>query len=284
MERDMTDHRQEAAFVTGESKVIAVLGWPTAHLRTPTFFNAMCASRSFEAIMIPWAVRPDDLQSAWEGLRHIQNLAGFVVAIPHKRSAALLCDELDGDASTLQVVNAVRRNNDGSFTGRIYDGMAFVEGMLQDGIALADKKVLILGAGGAASAVALAIGRQGIAALTIANRGAEKAHHLMELIQRESPGPRYQVAEAVAAGHDVIINATSLGMNDLDPLPCDLSTMEEGTVVADLVMQPPITRLLSLAQERGARTHRGDRMVSTQLEHLVDFLIPAARTTGVSRA
>jgi shikimate dehydrogenase len=275
MERDMADHRKEGAFVTGESKVIAVLAWPTAHLRTPTFFNTMCASRGIKAIMIPWAVRPDDLQSAWEGLRHIQNLAGLVVAIPHKRSAALLCDQLDGDASTLQAVNAVRRNNDGSFTGRIYDGMAFVEGLLQDGITLADKKVLLLGAGGAASAIALAIARQGIAALTIANRCAAKARHLVELVQRESAGPRYQVGEAVAAGHDVIINATSLGMNDLDPLPCDLSTIEEGTVIADLIMQPPITRLLSSAQERGARTHRGDRMVSTQLELFVDFLIQA---------
>ncbi|HEY1217008.1 MAG TPA: hypothetical protein VGE93_25565 [Bryobacteraceae bacterium] len=277
----MADHRQEAAFVTGESKVIAVLGWPTAHLRTPTFFNVMCASRGFKAVMIPWAVRPDDLESAWEGLRHIQNLAGLVVAIPHKRSAALLCDELDSDASTLNVVNAVRRNNDGSFTGRIYDGVAFVEGMLQAGIVLAEKKVLILGAGGAASAIALAIARQGVAALTIANRGVGKAHNLLELVQRESVGPRYQVGEAVAAGHDVIINATSLGMNDLDPLPCDLSTIDERTVVADLIMQPPMTRLLSLAEERGARTHRGDRMVSTQLELFVDFLIPTAITTGV---
>jgi shikimate dehydrogenase len=277
LERNTTERWCEIAPVTGESKIIAVLGWPVGHLRTPTFFNAMCVDRGYKVIMIPWAVQPDDLRAAWDGLRNVQNLSGLVVAIPHKQSAASLCDKLEGDALPLQVVNAVRRNADGSFTGRIYDGVAFVDGLLRDGIALTDRRVLLVGAGGAASAIALAMARQGVAALTVANRSAEKARCLLELLQRESPGPRFEVGKPIAAGHDLIINATSLGMNDLDPLPCDLSSLDKGAVVADVIMQPMKTRLLKLAEARGVRTHLGDRMVASQLEHFVDFLIPTPR-------
>ena len=264
---------QHAATVTGSSRIIAAVGWPTHHLRTPTFFNALCASRDIDALMVPWAVQGSDLKDVLDGLRRVENLAGIVVAIPHKARAALLCDTLEGDAMALKVVNAVRRNENGSFTGRLYDGLAFVEGMMRQGVVLAGKRVLLIGAGGAASAIALALARQGIAALTVANRSENKSRTLLGLVSKAAPGPELNTGEPHSAGHDLIINATSLGMREGDPLPCDLSELKQGAIVTDVIMQPSVTRFLHEAAQRGAQTHQGELMVSAQLDHLLHFLL-----------
>ncbi|WP_045455517.1 shikimate dehydrogenase [Caballeronia cordobensis] len=267
---------QHAAIVTGSSRIIAAVGWPTHHLRTPTFFNALCASRDIDALMVPWAVQGSDLKDVLDGLRRVENLAGIVVAIPHKARAALLCDTLEGDAMALKVVNAVRRNENGSFTGRLYDGLAFVEGMMRQGVVLAGKRVLLIGAGGAASAIALALARQGIAALTVTNRSQDKSLALLEQVSKAAPGPDFNMGIPASSGHDVIINATSLGMQESDPLPCDLSDLKDGTVVADVIMQPPVTRFLHEAARRGALAHRGEHMVPAQLDYFLQFLLDQA--------
>jgi shikimate dehydrogenase len=266
--------------VNGETRVIVLMAWPASHVRTPTFFNAVCAQRDINAIMVPWAVRPEHLQEAWNGLRHVANLAGVVLTIPHKQTAAKLCDRLEGDASLLGVVNAVRLDPDGVCTGRMYDGSGFVTGMLREGIALEGKRVLLLGAGGAATALALALAREGVARLTIANRNREKAQHLAALVARAVPGCDVRPGCDDPADHDIVINATSLGLKAGDSLPCDTSKLTPSMVAAEVVMQPATTRFLMEAQLRGARIHRGEHMVTSQLDHFIDFLLPNAVRHG----
>lgn len=260
--------------VNGETQVIVLMAWPASHVRTPTFFNALCAQRGINAIMVPWAVRPEHLQEAWNGLRHVANLAGVVLTIPHKQTAAQLCDRLEGDASLLGVVNTVRRDADGLYTGRMYDGSGFVTGMLREGIVLAGKRVLLLGAGGAATALALALAREGISRLTIANRNREKAQHLATLVAQAAPGCDVRPGSDDPGDHDIVINATSLGLKPDDALPCDTSKLTPAMVAAEVVMQPATTRFLMEAELRGARIHRGEHMVTSQLDHFVEFLLP----------
>ncbi|WP_321808790.1 shikimate dehydrogenase [Burkholderia sp. BCC1993] len=266
--------------VNGETRVIVLMAWPAAHVRTPTLFNAHCARKNINAIMVPWAVRPEHLTQAWDGLRHVANLAGVVLTIPHKQAAAELCEELDGDASLLGVVNAVRRNASGSYTGRMYDGSGFVAGMLREGIALAGKRVLLLGAGGAATALALALAREGIARLTIANRSREKARDLAALVGKAVPNCEVKAGSDEPGNHDIVINATSLGLKPDDVLPCDTSKLTPEMVVAEVVMQPAVTRFLVEAEARGARTHRGEHMVTSQLDHFVEFLLTNVNPQG----
>ncbi|MBM2766293.1 shikimate dehydrogenase family protein [Burkholderia anthina] len=263
--------------IDGKTQVIVLMAWPSTHIRTPGFFNALCAERGINAVMVPWAVRPEHLDAAWQGLRHIDNLAGIVLTIPHKQNAAPLCDSLEGDAGLLHVVNAVRRNADGTYTGRVYDGFGLVDGMLRRGIELAGKRVLLLGAGGAATAIALSIARHRVAQLTIANRSADKADRLATLVAHTTPGARIDSGPAKARGYDVIINATSLGMKPDDALPVDLDGMGADTVVAEVVMNPAQTSLLNEAAARGARIHHGEHMVTAQLESFVEFLLEAHR-------
>ncbi|WJN78980.1 Shikimate 5-dehydrogenase I alpha [Burkholderia anthina] len=265
--------------VNGETQLIVLMAWPATHVRTPTLFNTLCASRNVNAIMVPWAVRPEHLVQACDGLRHIANLAGIVLTIPHKQAAAELCNELEGDASLLSVVNVLRRNADGSYTGRMYDGSGFVTGMRREGIALAGKRVLLLGAGGAATALALALAREGIARLTIANRNREKANDLAALVGKAVPDCAVTADSGEPDRHDIVINATSLGLKPDDALPCDTSRLTAGMVVAEVVMQPAVTRFLMEAEARGARIHRGEHMVTSQLDQFVQFLLPAAGRT-----
>ena len=130
-----------------------------------------------------------------------------------------------------------------------------------------------VGAGGAATAIALSIARHRVAQLTIANRSIEKADHLAELVSRTVPGARVKSGSADARQHDVIVNATSLGMKPEDPLPVDLTDIHPNTVVAEAIMNPAKTRLLTAAAERGARIHHGEHMLTAQLSNFIEFLL-----------
>ncbi|MGF6767608.1 shikimate dehydrogenase [Paraburkholderia sp. GAS199] len=272
----MNSEQTGVAQINGNTRVIVLMAWPASHVRTPAFFNAICRAREINAVMVPWAVSPERLAQAWEGLRYVDNLAGIVLTIPHKQTAAKLCDTLEGDAALLEVVNTVRRNADGTFTGRMYDGVGFVAGMLAKGIVLTGKRVLLLGAGGAAMAIALALARQDVATLTIANRSAQKAGLLAEAVTGEVPHAIVQTGSADPSGHDIVINATSLGLKPGDALPCDVSRLERGMVVADVIMQPAVTPLLVAAAGRGMRIHEGEHMVVPQLELFEQFLLNPA--------
>jgi shikimate dehydrogenase len=259
--------------VSGMMRVVVHMAWPSSHLRTASFFNPRCVERGINATLVPWEVRPENLASAWDGLRHVENLAGVILTLPHKQAAANLCDFLEGDAAALQVVNVARRLTDGVFAGRMYDGVGLVQGMKNQGLVLEGKRTLLLGAGGAATAIALSLARSGVACITIANRSIEKATQLVELVEHEHPGVRIESGPADPSGQEIVINATSLGLKPDDPLPCDCSRIDAGTIVAEVVMQPPVTRFLGAAAERGAIVHKGEHMITAQVDLLIDFLL-----------
>ena len=95
--------------INGRTRVIALFAYPSTHVRTPSFFNPLCDQQGRNAVLVPWQVHPGQLSAAWDGLRHVESLAGVLVTIPHKTAAAGLCDRLDGVAKLLGVVNAACR-------------------------------------------------------------------------------------------------------------------------------------------------------------------------------
>ena len=106
------------AAIDGTTRVLVHLAYPSAHLRTPQLFNPRAAERGVNAVLVPWQIRPDHLAEAMAGLRHAESVAGAIVTIPHKETAARLCDRLDGVAAILKVANVIRREPDGSLTGK----------------------------------------------------------------------------------------------------------------------------------------------------------------------
>lgn len=259
--------------ISGKTKVVVHLSHPSDHLRTPGLFNSRVNELGHDMVLVPWDVAPVDLALAWEGLRRVNNLAGVVVTIPHKEAVAALCDELDVEAKAMMVCNVARRSADGRFHGAIYDGIGFIEGLRAEGYEVAGKSVLLVGAGGAATAIAHAIAGRRPKRLRIANRTPQKADKLIGALRQRFADLDVEPSAQDASGMEIVVNGTSIGMHDDDPLPVDISTLSAGVVVAEVVMKPDETELLRKAKERGARTHRGVHMINHQIDLLIAHLI-----------
>ncbi|WP_236235855.1 shikimate dehydrogenase family protein [Pseudomonas faucium] len=258
--------------ITGTTRVVVHLTYPAKHLRTPSLFNPLLERLGHDGVLVPWEVAPANLACAWQGLRGIENLAGVIVTVPHKLEVAHLCDELQGTAQLLNVCNVARRLPDGRFSGRMFDGEGFVRGLENQGHGLAGKRVLLLGAGGAATGIAHALLAEPLAQLVISNRSAAKAEALASQLRSLVPGRQVAAGPADGRGFDVVINATALGLKAGDPLPLPVETLAPGTLVAEVVMNPDLTALLEAAQARGCQIHKGVHMLTGQVQLQADFL------------
>lgn len=263
--------------ISGLTRFVPLLAHPSRHVRTPGVFNENCQSRNIDLVMIPLDVIPEELERTVEALRRVGNLAGFVVTIPHKAMIAKLCDRLIGAAQVLNVCNVVRREPDGTLTGCMYDGEGFVQGLRNSGHDPRGRKALLIGAGGAASGIAHALVLHGVESLTITNRSPEKAEQLASLLRHHFPNAEIRSGSPDPAQADLVVNGTSLGMHPGDALPLDPERLRPGTIVAEVVMQPDVTHLLDVAEEKGCATHKGIHMVQQQVNLLVDYLNKNAR-------
>lgn len=268
--------------IDGRTRIVPLLANPSHHLRTPAAFNRRCAALGVNAVCIPWQVDPRHLAETVGALRHGDSVAGLIVTVPHKAAVAELCDELTGDARYLRVANVVRRSGDGRLVGAMFDGVGYVAGLRHRGIEPAGRRVLLVGAGGAATAIAGALAGAGVAELAIANRSAEKAERVVELLRDAYPSVVLRAAAPDPAGYDLVVNATSLGMQPTDPLPVDPARIDAGAVVAEVVMQPAVTPLLLAAQARGIAIHEGEHMLTAQLGLLAGFLFEGAAGEAVA--
>jgi len=261
--------------VTGHTSILPLLAYPASHIRTPSFMNPALAARGIDALVVPWQVAPPALGEVVQAMRRSESVAGLIATVPHKTALPALCDTLTTDAEALGAVNVVRRGADGALHGGTLDGEGFVSGLVQEGHALDGRSVLLLGAGGAGAAIALALCRHPIKRLIIANRSIEKAQDLARLVTGLTGTPA-EAGPADPAAADVVVNATVLGMRPDDPLPVTTTSFRPGQLVAEAVMQPAHTRLLETAQAQGAATHAGEHMIRAQIDRLIDFLFEAS--------
>lgn len=258
--------------ITGASRLFMVVADPVAQLRSPQAFNARFARDGRDAVMVAAHVARDDLAGFIAAARGMRNLDGLVVTIPHKEAVTALCDDLGPEARRIGSVNVIRRDPDGRLTGENFDGTGFAEGLLAAGHRIEGRAALLIGSGGAASAIAFALLDRGLGALDIWNRTRERAEDLARRLHRAG----YPQARAVAApsveDRDLIVNATSLGMAETDPLPLPVAGIGPRHLVAEVVMSPPRTPLLRAAAEAGAAIHPGQHMLDAQLQAMGRFI------------
>ncbi|MDI9349047.1 MAG: shikimate dehydrogenase [Candidatus Symbiobacter sp.] len=268
--------------ITGKSRVFGIIADPIGHVRGPSMFNPYFAEHGRDAVLVPFHVSPQDLPDFWYGIRTLRNFGGFLVTIPHKFQAAELCDTLTPMAERTGAVNIVRLNEDGDTTGAMFDQDGFVAGLAERHYDLADKRVLLLGAGGAATALAHGLAAAGVKRLTIANRHYDRAKTLAEKLADsldsglESGGGKLDGIDImsgppVTRDVDLVVNATALGLSDSDPLPLAEDQLRPGLMVADIIMQPAETKLLRTARARGADVHYGEPMLRCQLPMMLKF-------------
>jgi shikimate dehydrogenase len=266
--------------ITGTTRLFAIIGDPITHVRTPMVFNDYFAAYDIDAVCLPIHIERDRLQAGWSGLNAIANLDGFIVTAPHKAGAKQLSDALTGDSPHVGMVNAVRRERDGSYTGTLLDGHGFVAGLRSQGHEPAGKRIYIAGAGGAGNALAFALAGSGAKAITIFNRTGSKAADLVARLKAVYPGCEVTHGTRNASGHDIACNATSLGLEPGDGLSFDLETVSPPTLVADVIMKPETTKLLVAAAARDCKTHQGRHMLDGQLLMMMEFFGLATRGAG----
>ena len=245
--------------ISGRAILAGVAGWPVAHSRSPLLHNHWLARHRIDGAYVPLAIRPEDFAAAVEGLRKA-NFAGLNVTIPHKERAAALCTVLDESARRAGAVNTLIFAPSG-IIGSNTDGHGFIANLAAHDVAPA-APALLLGAGGAARAIAAALLDAG-ATVTIANRTPERAEHLAAALPGLRVLPWEHRAEALA-DQQLVVNTTAVGMAGHDPLDLDLSSATNDLVVADIVYVPLRTPLLIKAEERGLRTVPGLGMLLHQ--------------------
>ncbi len=258
--------------ITGTTRLYAIIGDPITHVRTPMAFNDYFSARNIDAICLPILIGRDDLPKGWAGLKSIANLDGFIVTAPHKAELARLCDKLEGDGLYTGVVNTIRREPDGSYSGTLLDGRGFVSGLIKQGHQVKGQRFYMAGAGGAGTALAFALADAGAAALTIHNRTRSKAEKLVTDVGTAYPDIDILIGTADAGGHTIVVNATSLGLKSDDGHSFDLASADPSALVAEVVMKPDMTPLLIAAEKRGHKIHFGIHMLNSQLDLMMDFL------------
>ena len=187
-----------------------------------------------------------------------------------------LCNELEFLARATGAVNVVRFQN-GELHGANFDGAGFVVGLLRKGHSLDGKHILIIGAGGAARAIVDALVGEPIASLTISNRTPKKAEDIVDKLKQHYHDIEFRAIDALIldlelADFDIIINTTTLGLNDGDPMPCGLENVKPDALIADIIMIPAVTRWMKAAEKKGLKTHAGKYMLDTQAELIGKFL------------
>ena len=276
--------------ITGRTTLCAILADPIQHVKTPDAINNLLRERGIDGVMVPIHVGPGELASVVNGLRGMRNFAGFIATVPHKSSVPALCDDVSDRARAVGAVNVVRRTADGKLAGDMFDGLGFTEGLRKAGIELAGRSVYLAGAGGAASAIAFALVAAGVSRLTVANRTRARSEALVQRLAKQGSCVPIRIGNTDPDGHDIVVNATSLGLHPDDPLPLDVSRLDAQQIVAEIIMTPETTPLLAAALARGCRVHPGWPMLACQLGMMADFMglraapaspaLPSARGTA----
>jgi shikimate dehydrogenase len=258
--------------ITGKTKLYGIVADPIMQVKTPQTINAWMSKNEVDAVLVPMHVPASGLKSLVEGLRGMINLGGIVVTVPHKTTIIHLCDEVSQVAQLVGAVNVIRRTSEGKLIGDILDGKGFVAGLMRHDIEIHGKKVYLIGAGGAANAIAFALCESGVQELAVYNRTQSKVEDMFARLGKIYPHVNMTLATASPIGYDVIVNATSLGMAETDPYPLLAEELQSNQVVAEIIMKPELTPLLAVAKEKGCKIQYGLPMLESQIELMVNFM------------
>lgn len=257
---------QTRVTIDAETRLIALLGWPVKHSASPRFHNAALEALGINATYMAFEVPPENLANAFRGMAAL-NVIGANFTVPHKEAAFALCDDLAPAARVIEAVNTVKFE-DGRAIGYNTDSYGIAAALEEEGIRFRGSRVVVLGAGGAARGIIAQIILDGAAKLVVFNRTGARAQtlvsHLLENCRRLSPAERpHPAPECTVIGHDglkkaladadVLINATSVGLKEDDPLLFNPALINPKTFVYDTIYNPAQTRLLIEAKQRGCK-------------------------------
>ncbi len=258
--------------LSGATRVVAIIGDPIAQVKSPAGVTQALIERGRNAVVVPIHIATADLPGFVAGASLAKNFDGIIVTVPHKFDAYRHCATATERAHFLGAVNVLRRNADGSWHGDQLDGAGFVAGVRAAGGEPAGRRALLAGAGGAGSAIALALLEAGVSELAIHDGDATRRDALIARL-RQRHGDIVRAGSADPEGYALVVNATPAGMREGDALPFDIERLHRNAFVGDVVTMPAVTPLIEAARQRGCRTQVGVGMFAAVCERMVDFLL-----------
>ena len=249
-------------FVSSHTRVLAIIGDPISHSISPRIQNAAWRDAGQDCVLVACRVAPENVESAVRGARALGFL-GLMVTVPHKQRLLELCDQLDDSSRDVGAANLLHFRDDGKTVGYSSDGWAAVKDLAEQGVAVRNSRIAIIGAGGAARSLALTFAREGARELRVLNRTVERAQTIADEVR--ALGTKVVAAgtsdgdfETHLANVDLLVNATSIGMKPREvETPIAKRFLRREMTVYDIVYNPLETRLLREAREVGAQTIDG---------------------------
>ena len=270
--------------ITGRTRVIAHLGYPTEAFKAPMIYNPWFAAQGIDAVVVPLGVRAEDFRPLFRPLFGITTLHGALVTMPHKVTTTALVDALTTTATIAGACNAVLKRPDGSLLGDMFDGTGFVRGVERKGRPIAGARALVLGAGGVGSAIAASLAAASVGRLSLFDVRPDAAAALGERLRAHYPALEVRTGSDDPAGEDLVVNATPMGMQPGDPLPVDIDRVAAGTFVGEVVMTAEYTPLLRAAMAKGCPVQVGTDMLFEMIPAYLEFFGFGTSTPEALRA
>ena len=261
---------QTRPMLTGHTRIVGIIGDPIEHSRSPQMHNAAFAKAGMDYVYVPFHVRPDDLAHAIAGFTAL-NVVGINVTLPHKQAVIPYLTSISREAELIGAVNTLSFVEDG-IHGDNTDAPGVLKALEEDGNMSipVGEDVVVLGAGGSARAVVVALALAGVASITIANRTVERAISLAEEMQQKTDIPMHGLGLADTRLPNAVnrcmllINTATASMDPTQPLLVSADWLQPNTIVYDIVYTPPVTPLMKAAAEHGCPTLGGIGMLVHQ--------------------
>ena len=255
--------------ITGQTRVLGIIGYPLTYTLSPNMHNAALKEVALDYRYLPFVVAPEHLASAIAGIRAL-GIAGVNVTMPHKETVIEFLDEISPEARMIGAVNTIH-NVDGHLKGYNTDATGFIRSLREELVDPEGRHAIILGVGGAARAVAVALINEGVASITLLGRTVEKVEafkvHLLGSFGQFSIKTLSfddDLADIFEVG-DLVVNATPIGMKDsTDLLPVPLEHIDSRHFIYDLIYTPSETTLITAAKDKGAKAVNGLGMLLYQ--------------------
>lgn len=251
-------------------KRYVMIGAPVTTVRTPPLLQRFLAEQGVAATVEVRHVEAAGLDAFMASVHDDPSVDGLLITMPHKRTAIPHLAAISAVAAQAGSVNAAKRLPDGAMVGAQFDGIALVNAVLAKGARLTEARVLLAGLGGAGLAIAQALMAHGCGSLALAERDPGLLAAALAALPALGTTP---LAAAGEGPYDLLVNATPLGMRDGDASPFPPELVRQARWVADIVADPPATRLAALARQHGAVLVTGRDMVIGQVEPIGRWLL-----------
>jgi len=257
--------------ISGKTKLIAHLGYPTETFKSSLIYNPYFESIGVDAVVVPMGVKSEHYVQFLPLLFRLTNVLGAVVTMPHKVATLPLVQEVSTAAKIAGACNAIRLQPDGRLLGDMFDGEGFLRGMLRKGRVVSGQRALVVGCGGVGSAIAASLAAAGVAAIGLYDVRSTTTQALAGRLRTHYPKLEIEVGVNDPKGYEIVVNATPLGMKEGDPLPIDVERISPSCFVGEVVMKEEITFFLRAAQARGCDIQVGIDMLFEQIPAYLEF-------------